>query len=103
MRQKRTEESQEDNRGKPEERLAEFHKWLLTEYEVKTRGKNRKPSGRKGISKMMATTYVGAIRSFYRRNGFPIMTKTPKAAPKKENRKMLLTPREVKILVDHRC
>lgn len=87
--------------GKPEERLAEFHKWLLTEYEVKTRGKNRKPSGRKGISKMMATTYVGAIRSFYRRNGFPIMTKTPKAAPKKENRKMSLTPREVKLLVDH--
>ena len=100
-------EAEEDRRkprrkqGKPEQRLAEFHRWLLSDYEVKTRGKNRKPSGRKGLSKMMAATYVAAIRSFYRRNGFPIMTKTPKAAPKKENRKLTLTPNEVKLLVDH--
>ena len=100
-------EAEEDRRkprrkqGKPEQRLAEFHRWLLSDYEVKTRGKNRRPSGRKGLSKMMAATYVAAIRSFYRRNGFPIMTKTPKAAPKKENRKLTLTPNEVKLLVDH--
>ena len=100
-------EAEEDRRkprreqGKPEQRLAEFHRWLLSDYEVKTRGKNRRPSGKKGLSKTMATTYVAAIRSFYRRNGFPIMIKTPKAAPRKENRKLALTPVEVKLLVDH--
>jgi len=89
-------------RGKPEQRLAEFHKWLLTEYEHKARGRGeRKGTGKKGVSKMKARTYVGAIRSFYNRNGFPLTFKTPKASPKKENRKMQLTPREVKKLVDH--
>jgi len=89
--------------GKPEHRLAEFFNWLLNEYEIKSRGRkqDRKGSGRKGASKKMAALYVTAIRSFYRRNGFPITTKTPKAAPRKENKKRQLTAKEVKLLVDH--
>lgn len=87
--------------GRPEMRLAEFFEWLTTEYEVKTRGKVRKASGRKGISKMMAATYVAAIRSFYRRNGFHIMTKLPKAAPKPENIKRSLTTDDIRKLVNH--
>ena len=88
-------------RGLLEYRVAQFYEWLLTEYTMKTRGKMRKPKGKKGVSKMQATTYVAAIRSFYRRNGFPLMNKTPKAAPKKENRKRELTAKDVKLLVDH--
>ena len=87
--------------GMPEMRLAEFFEWLITEYEVKARGKVRRPSGRKGISKMMALTYVGALRSFYRRNGFPITSKLPKAAPKPENIKRSLSREDVKKLVAH--
>ena len=100
-------EAEEDRRkprreqGKPEQRLAEFYKWLLNEYEIKSRGRRRKNTGKKGVSKKMASLYIAAMRSFYKRNGFPIMTKTPKATPKKENRKMLLTPKEVRLLVDH--
>ncbi len=81
--------------GKPEQRLMEFYNWLITEYEPV--GKD----GKKGASKTLASTYFGAIRSFYKRNGFLINIKSPKAAPKKENRKMTLTPKEVKLLVDH--
>ena len=57
-------EAEEDRRkprreqGKPEQRLAEFHRWLLSDYEVKTRGKNRRPSGKRGLSKTMATTNI---------------------------------------------
>ena len=72
-------------RGKLEQRLAEFHQHLL----------------KKGYSKSLASLYVTAMRSFYRRNGFPIMTKAPKASAKKENRKRALTPADVKKLVDH--
>lgn len=86
-------------RGKPERRLAEFYNWLITEYELKkgNRGKDKK----KGISKKRAVAYVGAIRGFYKKNGFPITSKTPKAAPKKENKKMRMTSKEVKKLVSH--
>lgn len=72
-------------RGRPEQRLAEFWNHLL----------------KKGYSKSLASLYITAMRSFYRRNGFPIMTKAPKASVKKENRKRALAPADVKKLVDH--
>jgi len=88
--------------GKPEMRIMQFHEWLLNEYEIKPRGKGeRKKTGRRGASKTMAAMYVTAIRSFYKRNGFPIAIKTPKAAPKKENKKLYLSAKEVKLLVNH--
>lgn len=87
--------------GKPEQRLAEFHSWLLNEYKQKSPSKHRPYTGKEGMSKMLATTYIGSLRSFYQRNGFKIRTKLPRAAPKKENRKLKITPKEVKSLVDH--
>ncbi|RLI76680.1 integrase, partial [Archaeoglobales archaeon] len=88
--------------GKPEWRLAEFYRWLLNEYEIKARGKGRRRNtGKKGASKKMAALYITAIRSFYRRNGFPIVTKSLKATPKKENKKLQLSSKDVKKLVDH--
>lgn len=86
--------------GKPEQRLAEFYNWLVSEYVSKAWG-NRIKDKKKGISKKRAVSYVGSIRSFYKRNGFSIMSKTPRAAPKKENRKMRMTSKEVKKLVSH--
>lgn len=82
--------------GKPEQRLTDFFNWLINEYKSK-----RTNGSEVGISKNLSKTYVAAIRSFYRRNGFPIMTKSPKAAPKKENKKLSLTPQQVKLLADH--
>jgi integrase/recombinase XerD len=83
--------------GKPEARLMAWHKHLLTEYK-KRGGKGRETVG---VSKTRATGYFGAIRSFYRANGFPLSCKTPRAAPKKENQKLNLTPAQVKLLIDH--
>lgn len=72
-------------RGKPEARLMEFYNYLIS----------------KGMAKKTATGYFTAVRSFYKWNGFPLNVKTPKAAPKKENRKAIITPEVVKKLVDH--
>ncbi|MDK2781999.1 MAG: hypothetical protein PWR13_1027 [Archaeoglobi archaeon] len=73
-------------RGKPEARLMEFYNWLIN---------------KKKTAKKTATMYFTAVRSFYKWNGFPLNVKTPKAAPKKENRKAIITPEIVKKLVDH--
>jgi len=73
-------------RGKPEARLMEFYNYLINE---------------KKVAKKTATLYFTAVRSFYKWNGFPLNVKTPKAAPKKENRKAVITPEIVKKLVDH--
>jgi integrase/recombinase XerD len=73
-------------RGKPEARLMEFYNYLISE---------------KKVAKKSATLYFTAVRSFYKWNGFPLNVKTPKAAPKKENRKAIITPEVVKKLVDH--
>ncbi len=86
--------------GKPEQRLADFYNYLLNDYEKHPMGM-RKGSGNKGVSKSRARNCITSLRSFYRRNGFPIMTKSPKAAPKKENKKLSLSPKEVKLLADH--
>lgn len=87
--------------GKPEYRLSEFYKYLLNDYERRPSGKRKTSEGKKGVSKSMASTYVGAVRGFYKRNGFAITIKTPKATPRKENRKLSLSPTEVKKLVNH--
>ena len=73
-------------RGKPEARLMEFYNYLINE---------------KKVAKKTATLYFTAVRSFYKWNGFPLYVKTPKAAPKKENRKAVITPEIVKKLIDH--
>lgn len=85
--------------GKPEQRVNEFHRYLLSDYERSPRGVRRDVT--KGISTNMAATYVAAIRSFYKANGFPLIMRSPKASPKKENVKLSLAPRDVKLLVDH--
>jgi len=72
-------------RGKPEARLMEFYNYLINEKKAKK----------------TATLYFTAVRSFYKWNGFPLTVKTPKAAPKKENRKAVITPEIVKKLVNH--
>lgn len=77
-------------RGKPEQRLNEFHTWL----------QSNNGDGR-GLSKKSAALYISAVRSFYRANGFPILSKAPQATPKRENRKRALTPVDVKRLVNH--
>jgi len=86
-------------RGIPEQRIMEFYNYLQTEF-VRRR---TKPNGEKplGVSKHTATLWLLVVRSFYKANGFSLMIKTPRAAPKKENVKLSLTPKDVKLLVDH--
>ncbi len=73
-------------RGQPEARLMKFYNYLINE---------------KKVAKKTATMYFTSVRSFYKWNGFPLNVKTPKATPKKENRKAVITPEIVKKLVDH--
>jgi len=85
-------------RGGVEQRLLEFHKYLTTDFVRRRAGSERKS---KGVSSSMAACYLGAIRGFYKANGFPLMMRTPKGTPKKENVKLSLAPKDVKLLVDH--
>lgn len=84
------------DRGLPESRLLDFHKYLLTKHS-KTRGKK---TGSLGVSKNLAKMYFSAIRGFYKENGFHLNVKTPKATNKKENFKLELRPKDVKKLID---
>lgn len=88
-------------RGEPEYKVKGFYEWLITEYprKIKGRGK-RKLSGKKGVSKNLASTYANAMKGFYRANGFPLDVEIQKAPPKKENFKLTLRPPEIKSLLD---
>lgn len=83
-------------RGKPESRIMDFHKYLLNEHE-RMRGKN---VGERGVSRNLSKMYFSAIRGFYKENGFPLNVKTPKATNKRENFKLELRPKDVKRLID---
>ena len=59
--------------GEVEDRLVAFYHWLLDEYIPRgVFGKGNLRRRKKGISPKKAHAYLMAIRSFYRRNGFPI-------------------------------
>jgi integrase/recombinase XerD len=83
-------------RGKPEERIEDFHEYLLNKH---TRARGKKAGGR-GVSKNLAKMYFSAIRGFYKANGFPLNVRTPRASNKKENFKLNLRPRDVKRMLD---
>lgn len=85
--------------GIPEQRLMEFHRWLLTE--CRKRDHQGRETDEVGLAKSKAANYFGAIRSFYKANGFPLSVKTPKFSVKKENQKLNLTPGQAKQLIDH--
>lgn len=84
-------------RGKPEERLKAFHKWLLEEHPTKDAG--HRLTGGKGLSPLSAANAIHTVRSFYRANGFPMSWTPPKAKPKKQNRRIELTIKDVKNMV----
>jgi integrase/recombinase XerD len=85
-------------RGKTEQKLEEFYQYLLNDF-VTRREVNGKQ--KKGLSKNLAAMYTTSIRSFYRRNGYPLMSKSKRGVSKKENRKLSMTSKLVKRLVDH--
>ena len=95
------EEDREKNRrerGKPEQKVEEFYQYLLNNYVTRREVNGER---RKGLSKNLSAMYTTSIRSFYRRNGYPLMSKSKRGVSKKENRKMSMTPKIVKRLVDH--
>ncbi|MDO8691910.1 MAG: integrase [Dehalococcoidia bacterium] len=84
-------------RGKPEERLKAFHKWLLEEHPTKDAG--HRLTGGKGLAPLSAANAIHTVRSFYRANGFPMSWTPPKAKPKKQNRRIELTIKDVNNMV----
>ena len=90
------------HRGAPEDRILEFHSWLLTGYTLKIRGRSnrRQETTKKGSSKNLAHSYSMAICGFYRANGFPLSVKVPKGASKKENFKLTLRIPDIKKLLN---
>jgi len=87
--------------GEVETKVKGFFEWLTTVYIQKSRGpRKRKESGKVGISRNLAVAYSYGIKSFFESNGFPLNIKLPKAAPKKENFKVVLRPLEIKKLID---
>ena len=87
-------------RGEVEFKLKEFHEWLLNEKE-KEKGGGGGKTGEKGVSTKRAATIMGAIRSFYKANGFPITIKLPRPTTLKKNHKLQIRAEDVKKLVDH--
>ncbi len=87
--------------GEVELEVKKFLEWLRTDREKQTGGYRPKKTGEKGMSDKAISSILGAIRSFYRANGFTLNVETPKAVPKKKNRKKPLRADSIKKLVDH--
>jgi integrase/recombinase XerD len=88
-------------RGDPEFKVSSFFEYLVNDYMQKGKGrKDRKPNGKIGLSRNLASAYANAVRGFYKQNGFPLIVSIPKAVPKKENFKLILRIPEIKRLVD---
>lgn len=91
--------------GLVETKLVKFHRWLLEEYQATGRyGKEI----RIGVSEKRATSYVMAIRSFYKWNKFPIikedLTKDLIKIPEErlENKKHQFTMAEITKMVNYK-
>ena len=87
-------------RGEVEYKLKEFYTWLLNEKEKQKPGRDE-TTGKKGVSPKRAHSITGAIRGFYKTNGFPLTLKIPRPTTLKKNYKLQLRAEDVKKLVDH--
>ena len=89
-------------RGVPEQKLKKFKEWLLTKYRQKRRGiktKDKPRNGKIGVSETLANMYCGAIKSFYKANGFPLEVKLGKARKKRNNFKLVIRAPEMSKLL----
>lgn len=87
-------------RGEPELKLSSFFEWLTSDYAQMKKGRAKKASGKKGLSRNLSYVFTSSIKGFYRQNGFPLAIKIPRAIPKKENFKLILRVPEIKRLLD---
>ena len=87
-------------RGITKDRLESFYIWLTTVYQP-SKGLNAR-KGRPGLSPYKARAIVGYLKTFYARNGFALTEniRLPSVAPKKENARIELSPRDVKHMVE---
>lgn len=89
-------------RGAPELRIKKFKEWLLTKYRQKRRGTKTKDKPRIdkiGVSETLARMYCGAVKTFYKANGFPLDVKLGKARKKKANLKLVIRRPEISKLL----
>lgn len=87
-------------RGAPKRRAEAFYNYLLTDYELNKPTNGRKRTGVKGASKNTASTFLGAVKSFYKANNFELNYRVPKATRKKENIKRTIYPEDVQKLLN---
>jgi integrase len=89
-------------RGVPEQRIKGFAEWLLTKYQQRGTGPliaNRKHKGKIGLSEKLTSMYCGAVKSFYRDNGFRLNIKLARPSVKKENFKLVIRAAEMSKLL----
>jgi integrase len=81
-------------------RIRAFYDWLQKEYNVEIRGKERNV---KGVRAKTASTFVGAIRSFYAKYdlAYKFMGRERLPKPRVHNKRMQLTTMDIKALVDN--
>jgi len=87
-------------------RILGFYKWLTEEYPVYSRGSEKHAEHevvRRGVREKTASAWVGAIRSFYGEFDLTVKLKGRSRipTPRVYNKRMKLTPMDLKALVDH--
>lgn len=83
-------------RGTPERRLVDFYTWLIKEYKT-----SNVKGGKVGLSPYRAKGMVSSLKSFYKRNNYPIGdVKLPSVAPKKENARVELSIKDIRNLLE---
>ncbi len=83
-------------RGKIRRRLIEFFNWLQKNYITRKKIRGQK---KHGITANRAKNVVTIIKTFYSKNGFPVVVKLPRVVPNRDNFRVDLSPGDVKKMV----
>jgi len=80
-----------------------FYTYMKTDYPKKSRGTGEHKIIGKGVSDKLATTFSGAIRSFYATYDLTVRMKGRRKLPKPRvtNKRMIISASDVKTLVDN--
>lgn len=100
------EDSKQDPRHRKDVLLTKilgFYTYMKTDYPKKSRGTGEHRIIGKGVSDKLATTFSGAIRSFYATYDLTVRMKGRRKLPKPRvtNKRMIIGAEQVKALVDH--
>jgi len=100
------EDSKKDPRNKKDvllTRILGFYAYMKTDHPKKTRGTGEHKIIGLGVSDKLATTFIGAVRSFYATYDLTVRMKGRRKLPKPRvtNKRMIIGAEQVKVLVDN--